>query len=75
MLKEQAYLNAGTSFIWSCAPFMVNMRLRMVKVVLGIRPRKQCKPFVSADNQIWPLIFRFIKGGPSDVCDLYLFRR
>lgn len=25
VLKEQAYLNAGTSFIWSCAPFMVNI--------------------------------------------------
>lgn len=24
VLKEQAYLNAGTSFIWSCAPFMVS---------------------------------------------------
>jgi len=23
VLKEQAYLNAGTSFIWSCAPFLV----------------------------------------------------
>lgn len=23
VLKEAAYLNAGTSFIWSCAPFMV----------------------------------------------------
>ena len=24
VLKEAAYLNAGTSFIWSCAPFLVN---------------------------------------------------
>lgn len=24
VLKEAAYLNAGTSFIWSCAPFMVS---------------------------------------------------
>lgn len=23
VLKEAAYLNAGTSFIWSCAPFLV----------------------------------------------------
>lgn len=23
VLKAQAYLNAGTSFIWSCAPFLV----------------------------------------------------
>lgn len=23
VLKQAAYLNAGTSFIWSCAPFMV----------------------------------------------------
>lgn len=23
VLKDAAYLNAGTSFIWSCAPFMV----------------------------------------------------
>ncbi|KAJ8673709.1 hypothetical protein QAD02_004971 [Eretmocerus hayati] len=25
VLKEAAYLNAGTSFIWSCAPFMVSL--------------------------------------------------
>lgn len=24
VLKEAAYLNAGTSFIWSCAPFLVS---------------------------------------------------
>lgn len=23
VLRQAAYLNAGTSFIWSCAPFMV----------------------------------------------------
>lgn len=23
VLKEAAYLNAGTAFIWSCAPFLV----------------------------------------------------
>lgn len=27
VLKEAAYLNAGTSFIWSCAPFLVRMFL------------------------------------------------
>lgn len=26
VLKEAAYLNAGTSFIWSCAPFLVSHR-------------------------------------------------
>lgn len=26
VLKEAAYLNAGTSFIWSCAPFLVSVR-------------------------------------------------
>ncbi|KAL0104452.1 hypothetical protein PUN28_017289 [Cardiocondyla obscurior] len=25
VLKEAAYLNAGTSFIWSCAPFLVSL--------------------------------------------------
>ncbi|XP_045474208.1 multidrug resistance-associated protein 1 isoform X6 [Harmonia axyridis] len=25
VLKEAAYMNAGTSFIWSCAPFLVTM--------------------------------------------------
>ncbi|XP_074036471.1 multidrug resistance-associated protein 1-like [Leptinotarsa decemlineata] len=25
VLKETAYLNAGTSFIWSCAPFLVSL--------------------------------------------------
>ncbi|XP_065206730.1 multidrug resistance-associated protein 1-like isoform X3 [Planococcus citri] len=25
VLKEQAYLNAGTSFIWACAPFLVSL--------------------------------------------------
>lgn len=25
VLKEAAYLNAGTSFIWSCAPFLVRL--------------------------------------------------
>jgi ATP-binding cassette subfamily C (CFTR/MRP) protein 1 len=24
VLKQAAYLNAGTSFIWSCAPFLVS---------------------------------------------------
>lgn len=28
VLKEAAYLNAGTSFIWSCAPFMVCKTLK-----------------------------------------------
>lgn len=27
VLKEAAYLNAGTSFIWSCAPFMVSFAI------------------------------------------------
>lgn len=27
VLKEAAYLNAGTSFIWSCAPFLVRQLL------------------------------------------------
>lgn len=27
VLKEAAYLNAGTSFIWSCAPFLVSRSL------------------------------------------------
>lgn len=26
VLKQAAYLNAGTSFIWSCAPFLVSLR-------------------------------------------------
>lgn len=25
VLKDAAYLNAGTSFIWSCAPFLVSL--------------------------------------------------
>lgn len=36
VLRQAAYLNAGTSFIWSCAPFLVSdwrkfMRLPTVK--------------------------------------------
>lgn len=27
VLKEAAYLNAGTAFIWSCAPFLVCFHL------------------------------------------------
>lgn len=30
VLREAAYLNAGTSFIWSCAPFLVS--ILMVKL-------------------------------------------
>lgn len=26
VLKQSAYLNAGTSFIWSCAPFLVSFK-------------------------------------------------
>jgi ATP-binding cassette, subfamily C (CFTR/MRP), member 1 len=29
VLKQAAYLNAGTSFIWSCAPFMVSFHLQI----------------------------------------------
>lgn len=32
VLKEQAYLNAGTSFIWSCAPFMVSVTYNQGKL-------------------------------------------
>lgn len=27
VLKQSAYLHAATSFIWSCAPFLVNLQL------------------------------------------------
>lgn len=30
VLKQAAYLNAGTSFIWSCAPFLVSFRCSFV---------------------------------------------
>lgn len=25
MLKQAAYLNAGTNFLWTCAPFLVSL--------------------------------------------------
>uniref|UniRef100_A0A1B0DM26 ABC-type glutathione-S-conjugate transporter n=1 Tax=Phlebotomus papatasi TaxID=29031 RepID=A0A1B0DM26_PHLPP len=30
VLKEQAYLNAGTSFIWSCAPFLTSVSVKRI---------------------------------------------
>ena len=27
VLKQAAYLNAGSSFIWTCAPFLVSLHL------------------------------------------------
>lgn len=30
VLREAAYLNAGTSFIWSCAPFLVSFSLMLL---------------------------------------------
>lgn len=31
VLKQAAYLNAGTSFIWSCAPFLVRIHLKCLR--------------------------------------------
>jgi ATP-binding cassette, subfamily C (CFTR/MRP), member 1 len=30
VLKSAAYLNAGTSFIWSCAPFLVSFVVEII---------------------------------------------
>ncbi|KAG7197439.1 hypothetical protein KM043_013293 [Ampulex compressa] len=35
VLKEAAYLNAGTSFIWSCAPFLVSLVSFATYVLIG----------------------------------------
>lgn len=32
VLKQAAYLNAGTSFIWSCAPFMVCLEKKTIQI-------------------------------------------
>ena len=29
VLKQAAYLNASTSFLWSCAPFLVSVQYRI----------------------------------------------
>lgn len=33
VLKQSAYLHAATSFIWSCAPFLVKLQLCKLYVV------------------------------------------
>lgn len=35
VLKNAAYLNAGTAFIWACAPFLVSFDLQEFFIIIG----------------------------------------
>lgn len=43
VLKEAAYLNAGTSFIWSCAPFLVRLLFKfyLIYILISAIPKNE----------------------------------